>query len=104
MSHTFIIKDVVGALSRGEPVILPTDTLFALSVDATSEKAVSNLFEIKGRELEKALPVFVSSFEQAEKFFEFNDLAMKLAKKILAWTFNFDFEIKRQTSKKFIYI
>ncbi|MDJ1305855.1 MAG: threonylcarbamoyl-AMP synthase [Candidatus Midichloria sp.] len=81
MSYAFIIKDVVSALSRAEPVILPTDTLFALSVNATSEKAVSNLFEIKSRKLEKALPVFVSSFEQAEEFFEFNDLAMKLAKK-----------------------
>ncbi|WHQ46720.1 MAG: threonylcarbamoyl-AMP synthase [Candidatus Midichloria sp.] len=81
MSHALIIKDVMNALGRSEPVILPTDTLFALSVDATSEKAVSNLFKIKGRKLERALPVFVGSFEQAEKFFEFNDLAMKLAKK-----------------------
>jgi L-threonylcarbamoyladenylate synthase len=44
-----VIEDVAAALERGEPVILPTDTVYGLCAIARSEEAVRRLYTLKGR-------------------------------------------------------
>jgi L-threonylcarbamoyladenylate synthase len=44
-----VIDEVVAAIRAGEPVILPTDTVYGLAADASSEDAVRRLYELKGR-------------------------------------------------------
>jgi L-threonylcarbamoyladenylate synthase len=44
-----VIDRVVAAIRAGEPVILPTDTVYGLAADASSEEAVRRLYELKGR-------------------------------------------------------
>jgi tRNA threonylcarbamoyl adenosine modification protein (Sua5/YciO/YrdC/YwlC family) len=44
-----VIADVVAAIRAGEPVVLPTDTVYGLCADATSEEAVRRLYRLKGR-------------------------------------------------------
>lgn len=44
-------------------VVLPTDTLYALAADALDEEAVLEVFRVKGRAADQALPVCVSGFE-----------------------------------------
>ena len=44
-----MIDEVAAAIERGEPVILPTDTVYGLCADATSEEAVTRLYRLKGR-------------------------------------------------------
>ncbi len=41
--------EVAAAIERGEPVILPTDTVYGLCADATQEGAVTRLYRLKGR-------------------------------------------------------
>ena len=44
-----MIDPVVEAIRVGEPVILPTDTVYGLCADAFSEEAVLGLYRLKGR-------------------------------------------------------
>jgi L-threonylcarbamoyladenylate synthase len=72
--------DVIKCVRNGGVVVFPTDTLFALSCDATNDFAVKRVFEIKGREFNKPLPIFVSGIEMASEYIEMNDDARSLAK------------------------
>lgn len=60
---------------QGDNVVLPTDTLYALSCDATNELAVERIYKIKGRDIHKPLPVLIRSIEEAEKYAHLNELA-----------------------------
>ena len=42
---------VVTALRRGEPVVLPTDTVYGLCCDPSTPAATERLYALKGREL-----------------------------------------------------
>jgi L-threonylcarbamoyladenylate synthase len=44
-----VSDEVVAALRAGEPVILPTDTVYGLAADAANEEAVRRLYRLKGR-------------------------------------------------------
>jgi L-threonylcarbamoyladenylate synthase len=44
-----VIDRVVEALRAGDPVILPTDTVYGLCADAFREEAVRGLYRLKGR-------------------------------------------------------
>lgn len=50
-------------LARGGVAAVPTETFYALAADPASEKGVSRVFEIKGRDDGKPLLVLVSSRE-----------------------------------------
>jgi L-threonylcarbamoyladenylate synthase len=60
---------------------MPSDTLYALCAAARDAAAVRRVFEIKGREGERALPLFVGDLAMAEHIGEFNDEAHTLAKR-----------------------
>jgi L-threonylcarbamoyladenylate synthase len=45
-----VIDEVVEAIRSGQPVILPTDTVYGLCVDAYREAPVRRLYALKGRE------------------------------------------------------
>ncbi len=70
---------IVQNLADGEIMILPTDTLYALSCDATNYEAVGKIFRHKDREREKALPVFFYCIEQIREVCQLNDLALTFA-------------------------
>lgn len=44
-----MIDEVVAALRAGEPVLLPTDTVYGLCADASREEPVRRLYRLKGR-------------------------------------------------------
>jgi L-threonylcarbamoyladenylate synthase len=54
------------ALSAGEVVAIPTDTVYGLAVDPRVEGATSALFEVKGRPQTVEIPVLVAGIEQAD--------------------------------------
>jgi len=56
------IDAAVGALQRGELVVLPTDTVYGLAADAFSPGAVSTLLEAKGRSRDMPVPVLVGAW------------------------------------------
>jgi L-threonylcarbamoyladenylate synthase len=44
------VGDVVAALRRGEPVVLPTDTVYGLCCDAATRAATARLYALKRRD------------------------------------------------------
>ena len=59
------IDAVVAALEAGEPVVIPTDTVYGLAVDPARPGATDRLFAIKERPHDAALPVLAADDEQA---------------------------------------
>ena len=57
------IDRAVKCLREGGVVAVPTDTQYALAVDAFNESAVERIFRMKGRPGGMALPVLISSAE-----------------------------------------
>jgi len=62
-----VVEKSVEYLERGQVVMCPTDTVYGLLADATNEKAVEKVFEIKRRNRKKAVPIFVKDVEMAKK-------------------------------------
>lgn len=57
------IEAAIGAVKRGDLVVLPTDTLYGLGADAFKSWAVTALLEAKGRTRQMPPPVLVGSRE-----------------------------------------
>jgi L-threonylcarbamoyladenylate synthase len=60
------IRDAVWTLATGEAIVYPTETFYALGVDALSSDALERLFAIKGREPGK--PVALIAADSAMAF------------------------------------
>ena len=76
-----IIKDAALALKEGHLVAFPTETVYGLGADATNERAVARIYEVKGRPTDHPLIVHVSSMELLDKWAcEIPEYAIKLAR------------------------
>jgi len=62
------INKIVTALKNGAVLALPTDTVYGLVCDASSEKSVERIFEIKKRDKSKPLGIFVKDIRAAKNF------------------------------------
>ena len=74
-----MVETAAEALRAGKLVALPTETVYGLGADATSDEAVAAIFEAKERPRFNPLIVHVLDVEQGRKYGEFNRLALKLA-------------------------
>jgi len=63
----------------GEPVAVPTETVYGLAADATNAEAVARIYAAKGRPSFNPLIVHVPSLAEAEKIGRFSDQAKLLA-------------------------
>jgi L-threonylcarbamoyladenylate synthase len=76
-----IIKDAALALKQGYLVAFPTETVYGLGADATNEKAVARIYEVKGRPTDHPLIVHISSMQLLDKWAcEIPEYAIKLAR------------------------
>ncbi len=69
-------------LKNGAVIIGPSDTVYGLYADATDEKAVKKIFDIKKRAPEKALPIFVKDIAAARKLAYIDDRKAKFLEKV----------------------
>lgn len=60
-----IVNYAAQFIKRGQVVGVPTDTVYGLSADPFNLAAIEQVFQIKGRPETRALPILVSSVEQA---------------------------------------
>jgi len=63
----------------GEPVAVPTETVYGLAADATNAEAVARIYEAKGRPSFNPLIVHVPDLAAAERIGKFSDEALALA-------------------------
>jgi L-threonylcarbamoyladenylate synthase len=73
------IAEAARLILAGEPVAVPTETVYGLAADATNAEAVARIYEAKGRPAFNPLIVHVSSLAAAERIGEFNNSARGLA-------------------------
>ncbi len=62
------VKTGVAFLRDGKTLLYPTDTVWGIGCDATSEEAVAKVFEIKQRSESKSLVILVDSFDMLQKY------------------------------------
>ncbi|OGS71432.1 MAG: threonylcarbamoyl-AMP synthase [Flavobacteria bacterium RIFCSPLOWO2_12_FULL_35_11] len=62
------IKNSLKILNQQKLLLYPTDTVWGIGCDATSEEAVAKVFEIKQRSESKSLVILVDSFEMLQKY------------------------------------
>jgi len=73
------IAEAARLILAGEPVAVPTETVYGLAADATSEAAVARIYEAKGRPSFNPLIVHVEGLTEAEWIGEFSATARRLA-------------------------
>lgn len=73
------IAEAVRLILAGEPVAVPTETVYGLAADATNADAVARIYAAKGRPSFNPLIVHVPDLIAAERIGRFDDGARKLA-------------------------
>jgi len=73
------VADAAARLARGEPVALPTETVYGLAARADSPEAVAAIYRAKGRPDFNPLIVHVPDLAAAERLASFDERARRLA-------------------------
>ena len=73
------IAEAARLILAGEPVAVPTETVYGLAADATDPQAVSRIYEAKGRPAFNPLIVHVPDLESAQAFASFGPRSLELA-------------------------
>jgi L-threonylcarbamoyladenylate synthase len=75
------VAEAARLILAGEPVAVPTETVYGLAADATNAKAVARIYEAKTRPNFNPLIVHVPTFASAESIGELNAEARRLAER-----------------------
>ncbi|WP_375196577.1 L-threonylcarbamoyladenylate synthase [Sphingobium sp.] len=73
------LREAALLIRAGEPVAVPTETVYGLAADATDSHAVAAIYNAKGRPSFNPLIVHVSDQEMAARLAEFSPVAKQLA-------------------------
>ena len=73
------IEEAARLILAGQPVAVPTETVYGLAADATNAEAVARIYEAKGRPSFNPLIVHVPDLAAAERIGEFDAQARALA-------------------------
>jgi len=79
----FDLSKAIKALSNGEIVVYPTDTLYGLGADIYNNDAVKKVFKIKKRHPNDPLSIAVSDFKELKKLAYTDKNTQILAKSFL---------------------
>ena len=74
-----VIQEAIAVLKNGGVIAHPTDTCYGLATDINNEKALKKLYNTKQMPLDKPVSILVRSLEEALKYGEFCDLAVRMA-------------------------
>jgi len=75
------IADAARLILAGEPVAVPTETVYGLAADATNAEAVARIYQAKGRPSFNPLIVHVPDLSAARRIGQFDAQALALARK-----------------------
>lgn len=62
------IQEIADYLLKGEPVVIPTDTLYGVLALANSQKAVEKVYKLKGRNPIKPVIILIADFDDLKRF------------------------------------
>lgn len=84
------LDEAIEAIRRGDIIVYPTDTLYALGCDALSNRAVERLCRIKGLNPDKTtLSVVCADLSQAAEYVRIDNIAFRILKRHLPGPFTF---------------
>jgi L-threonylcarbamoyladenylate synthase len=86
-------------LRNGKVISFATDTIYGIAVDASNDRAVERLYQIKKRDEKKPIAIFVPNIETAEKIFIFDELAKEIAKEFLPGALTLVLETREEAEK-----
>lgn len=75
MNH---VENTVAALRRGDVVLVPTDTNYALAADPWNERACKKIFDLKKRDRNKPLTLFVAEPEDVWRYTDLTKLGQRI--------------------------
>lgn len=75
------VEEAVHWLKRGEPVALPTETVYGLAAPLFSEETIRKIYSVKQRPTNNPLIVHVSGFEQLKEIAETTPLVQVLTER-----------------------
>jgi len=64
------IEEAVALLRKGGVIAFPTETFYGLGADAGNERAVKQIFEIKGRDFRSPIPLIIGKKEELAELVE----------------------------------
>jgi L-threonylcarbamoyladenylate synthase len=73
------LREAALLIRAGEPVAVPTETVYGLAADATDSQAVAGIYSAKGRPSFNPLIVHVADMEMARRLADFSPQAERLA-------------------------
>lgn len=76
------IEESIKVIKEGGVIVFPTDTIYGLVCDATNQKAIQKLFQIKKRDFKKPIPVFVKDIEMAKQIAMVDEKQESFLKKV----------------------
>lgn len=74
-------SEAADALRAGEVVMHATETCYGLAADIFNKSALEKLYKIKKMDESKPVSMMVSGLAEAQKYAEFNELALRLAER-----------------------
>jgi len=87
-------------LTAGGLVVIPTDTVYGLAVDARSEIGIAKLMQFKSRPIGKAISVFIQSVSDAKKYVFINQKNEQILNKIFSGPYTAVLRSKHVLSQK----
>ena len=73
------IAEAARLIAAGQPVAMPTETVYGLAADARADRAVAAIFAAKGRPQFNPLIVHIASLDRAERIAVISPLSRRLA-------------------------
>ncbi|MCJ2873744.1 threonylcarbamoyl-AMP synthase [Rhizobium pusense] len=73
------LQAAVTELAAGQPIALPTETVYGLAADATNPAAIARIYETKGRPQFNPLICHMADIAMAERYAIFDPISLDLA-------------------------
>jgi len=68
-------------MNKGELIVMPTDTVYGLAAMLYDEEALKKIYEVKGREQSKQIPLLISDIKQIDDIAIYDDRVKKIMEK-----------------------
>jgi L-threonylcarbamoyladenylate synthase len=74
-----VLEHAAKLIAKGGVIVCPTDTGYAFSANALDTRAITRVFQLKGRSFSNPIHIAVGSIEEAEIYARINEAARYLA-------------------------